>query len=106
MANQITVLSPQGRLDAAHARPLDAELQDNIQQGRVYLLVDMRDARYISSHGMRVLLAAHKQAQTKGGAVKLCGLDQRLQEIFEIAGFDRVFEIFDTREQAEQSYTV
>jgi len=98
----LTILTPRGRLDADGARPLQAELEQHLANGRVTLLVDFAHTRYISSNGLRVLLAAQKRAQKQGGAVKLCGLSPRLQEIFEMAGFDRVFEIFLTREQASQ----
>ena len=98
------VITPQGRLDASRARPFDGELKNHIANGHVHLLVDLTDTRYISSNGLRVLLAAQKQASKLGGALKLCGLDARLTEIFEMSGFDHVFEIFSTREQADSSF--
>ena len=98
------VIKPQGRLDAARARPVEVELKQHLANGHIHFLIDLSDTRYISSNGLRVLLAAHKQANRSGGALKLCGLDARLTEIFEMAGFDRVFEIFSTREQADASF--
>ena len=104
MNQSITVITPTGRLDAARARPFGAELQQQIVNGAINVLVDFKDATYISSHGLRVLLMANKQARQLGGAVKLCGLNNRLLEIFELAGFNQVLEIFETREQAETSF--
>ena len=98
-----TLITPRGRIDADGSRPLQAELQDHIAHGRVRLLIDLQETRYISSNGLRVLLAAQKQAQKQGGAIKLCALSPRLIEIFEMAGFDRVFEIFETQEAAKES---
>jgi len=98
------VITPQGRLDAARVRPLETELKQHLADGHVHLLIDLHDTRYISSNGLRVLLAVHKHAHQQGGALKLCGLDARLTEIFEMSGFDRVFGIFPTREQAESSF--
>jgi anti-anti-sigma factor len=101
---QIAVITPQGRLDAAGARPLEAELTQHIAAGEVHLLIDLANTRYISSDGLRTLLAAQKQAKKQGGALKLCCLNRRLVEIFEMSGFDTVFEIFQDREQAEKSF--
>jgi anti-anti-sigma factor len=98
------LIKPQGRLDASRARPLEAELKQHLANGQIHFLIDLSETRYISSNGLRVLLAAHKQASKSGGALKLCGLDTRLKEIFEMAGFDRVFEILSTREQADSSF--
>ncbi len=98
------IITPQGRLDAANTRPLEAELKQHIANGQVRLLVDFSGVRYIGSNGLRVLLAAQKQARQQGGTVNLCCLSPRLTEILEMAGFDCVFEIFETREQAEASW--
>jgi anti-anti-sigma factor len=104
MKHEIQIITPQGRLDAASARPLEAELKQHIAAGETRLIVDLQDARYIGSNGLRVLLAALKEANKHGGTLKLCGLTTHLKAIFEMAGFDRVFEVFDTREQAEKSF--
>jgi anti-sigma B factor antagonist len=104
MEPEIQIIAPQGRLDAAGTQPLEAELKERIAAGATRLIVDFRDTRYIGSNGLRVLLAALKLAQEQGGALKLCGLVARLKEIFVMAGFDRVFEIFETREEAEKSF--
>lgn len=101
----IAVLTPQGRLDAAGARPLEEELKQHIAAHQVRLLVCLKDTRYISSNGLRVLLAAQNEAKKHGGVLKLCCLHPRLKEIFEMSGFDRVFEIYETREEAEESFS-
>ena len=100
----ISVVTPQGRLDAAGARPLEAELKQRIATAETRLIVDFEAVRYIGSNGLRVLLIAQKQAQQQGGSIKLCCLPPRLKEIFVMAGFDQVFEIFDTRAQAEKAF--
>ncbi len=97
------VLTPVGRLDAAGARAFETEWKQQIASGNVRILVDLKDTRYISSTGLRTLLAAARGAKRHGGTLKLCNLTPRVHEIFEIAGFDRVFEIFPTYAQAEQS---
>jgi anti-anti-sigma factor len=104
MANEIIVVTPQGRLDAAGSRPLAQQLARHVAEGHAHLIVDLEDTRYVSSNGLRVLLAALKDARKHGGALKLCCLTPRLIEIFEMAGFDRVFEIYANREQAEKSF--
>ena len=99
------VLAPQGRLDAANAPQFDAELNRHIAAGQAQIVVDLEGTRYISSNGLRTLLAAARSAKKQGGAVKLCCLSPRLVEIFEMAGFDQVFEIFSNRAAAEKSFS-
>ncbi|MBI4788497.1 MAG: STAS domain-containing protein [Chloroflexi bacterium] len=101
----VVTLSPQGRLDAAKAPEFDADLQRIVAAGQRQIVVDLAGTRYISSNGLRTLLAAARAAKKQGGAVKLCCLSPRLVEIFEMAGFDRVFEIYASRAEAEKSFS-
>ena len=104
--NPITLLTPRGRLDAAGARPFEAEMREHIAAGRVHLLIDFSETGYISSNGLRALLAIQKEIQKRGGALALCCLPPRLAEIFEMSGFDRVLKIFPTRAEAEKSFVL
>lgn len=101
----ITILTPQGRLDAAGVRPFESELLAHLEAGRVHLLVDMSQVAYVSSVGLRMFLTIMRGARRRGGALKLCQLNPRVLEIFQLAGFDRVLHITPTREEAEQAFT-
>ncbi len=98
------VVRPQGRLDAAGAPKLEEELKQLLARGQSRLIVDLTDISYISSNGLRVLLTALKAARKNGGALKLCGMNARIAEIFEMVGFDQVFEIYPTRAEAERAF--
>lgn len=102
--SDLLILTPQGRLDAAGAPHLQEELKRYIDSGRVQLLVDLGNTQYISSNGLRTLLVALRNAKERGGMLKLCCLSPRVLEIFQMIGFDRIFEIYATREQAEASF--
>jgi anti-anti-sigma factor len=103
--SELVVVTPQGRLDAGNTRPLEAEFKKHIAAGEVRLLVDLEATRYISSNGLRVILIAMKQAQKHHGKLVLCCLNPRMKEIFEMAGFDKVFEIFESRDLAFKALT-
>src|SRR5262249_26979224 len=55
---------------------------------------------YVSSAGLRVLLATAKQLDGGRGVLRLCRLNGTVQEVFDVAGFSRMFAIFPTREAA------
>lgn len=102
--SNFVMLVPQGRLDAAGVRPFEAEWRQHLANGETNLLIDLEGTRYISSSGLRSLLAAARGAKKGGGAVKLCCLSARLREILEMAGFDQVFEIYPDRRRAEEAF--
>ncbi len=99
------VVRPQGRLDAGHAPALEQELRQHFTRGENSLIVDLSTTTYISSNGLRVLLAGHKTARQNGGSLKLCCLAPRLVEIFEMAGFDQVFEIYEDQGAALEAFS-
>jgi anti-sigma B factor antagonist len=83
--NELLVISLQGRLDTntspaleEHITSLDADIKD--------LVLDMKELEYISSAGLRVLLAAQKK-MNKIGSMKVTNVCDSIMEIFEITGF-------------------
>lgn len=104
MKPEITLLTPQGRLDAAGVRPFEIELTDHIAAGHVHLLVDLSQVDYISSIGLRMFLTVMRSARRQGGALKLYGLHPHVLNVFKIAGFDRVLSIMGTRAEAESAF--
>lgn len=104
LAEGVRCLAPEGRLDALTVPEFDKALRDLISGGTIRILVDMQDVTYISSSGLRALLTARRMAQAQDGEVKLCGLSPRVYEIFDMVGFDQIFEIYDSVEAARASF--
>jgi len=80
-----------GRLDTTTAPQLEAELKESIT-GIKDLTLDFSGLEYISSAGLRVLLAAQKIMQ-KQGKMKICNVNETIAEVFEITGFSDVLTI-------------
>ena len=78
-------LSLEGRLDTTTAPQLEAELKDALE-GVTALTLDMEALEYISSAGLRVLLAAQKRMNKQGG-MKIIHANETICEIFEVTGF-------------------
>jgi anti-sigma B factor antagonist len=93
MQQDVTVVALAGRFDAQSAGQVDAGLQARFQEGVKKLVVDMGQVEYVSSAGLRVLLAAAKKTNALGGRLVLCGLQPYVLEVFEVAGFTSIFQI-------------
>ncbi len=59
---------------------------------------------YISSAGLRVLLAAAKQLKTADGELRICDLNEVVKEVFDISGFSTIFKIFENETEALDSF--
>jgi len=99
-AGEVGLLHAEGRLDAAATPALESELEAALASGQTRLIVDLAGATYISSSSLRALLGAWRRVHARGGDLVLAGLRPRVREVFEMIGFDHVFTIRDTTEQA------
>jgi len=100
----ICVVEAEGRLDAAAASQLEAALRSLLAEGTRKIVVDLSGVGYISSTGLRVLLVAIKRARERGGDLKLCCLSPRVYDIFRMAGFNAIFPIHGTEEEAVRGF--
>ena len=74
-----------GRMDTTTAPQLEAELKDSLS-GVEHLVLDFAALDYLSSAGLRVLLAAQKQMNKQGDMV-VCHVNETIAEIFDVTGF-------------------
>lgn len=80
-----------GRVDTTTAPELEQEIKSSLD-GVTALTLDMKDLVYISSAGLRVLLAAQK-AMNKQGEMTIRNVNETVMEIFEVTGFSDILTI-------------
>ena len=81
-----------GRLDTITAPLLEAEFKQSVTDEVTELVLDFKELEYISSAGLRVLLAAQK-VMNKQGSMKLINVSNEVNEIFEVTGFSDILTI-------------
>lgn len=104
LAEGVWVVSADGRLDQNAIPQLEQMLNELLDEGAAGLILDLGRATYINSGGLRCLVSAWRRAQRQESTIVLCGLNTRLQEIFTMVGFDRVFRIYDACAQAREHH--
>ncbi len=98
------VAAVSGRVDSANAKEFEEELSAVIEKGSTGLVVDCGELNYISSAGLRVFLIAIRKTSAAGGGLALCRVPDHIQEVLEISGFSRLAKVFDTVEEARDSF--
>ena len=86
-----TIIEIVGRLDTITAPALDKTIQEDIGDTK-NLVLDVKGMEYISSAGLRVLLAAQKKMQ-KNGSMKVTGACASVLEVFDMTGFTDILTI-------------
>ncbi|NQU16173.1 MAG: STAS domain-containing protein [Desulfobacteraceae bacterium] len=94
------VVSVTGRMDAVSAPDFDTQVEERVDKGETNLVLDLSGLDYISSAGLRSMLTLAKKLKTKEGDLVLFGLQDVVNEVFEVSGFSTIFEIFGSLEEA------
>ncbi|MBD2447947.1 STAS domain-containing protein [Nostoc sp. FACHB-152] len=96
---KITVIRPQGKLNAVNALEFERDLTAALTQNNVStLLVDLAMVESLDSAGLMALVSALKLAQKLGRSLKLCSVSPAIKIIFELTQLDGVFEFEDNAE--------
>lgn len=95
---KITVVSASGRIDAMTAPAFETSLTELIGGGK--LVLDLGGVEYISSAGLRVILASAKAFKSNDGMLILANPRGPVKEVFDISGFGSVFTIYDSVDAA------
>lgn len=80
-----------GRLDTATAPKLEEEVRNSVE-GITELVFDFEELEYISSAGLRVLLATQK-TMNRQGKMLLRNVNETVMEVLEITGFAELLNI-------------
>jgi anti-anti-sigma factor len=98
-SNGIIIYTLTGHLDATNAKDFEVTLLKSVDSGNTRIIADLGKLEYISSAGLRVFLLIAKKIGNSG-FIKLCSLQQQVNEVFHISGFDSIFSIYQNREEA------
>lgn len=102
---RVTVVDVDGRIDHNTCPQLEETLDNLIEGGTYNIVIDMADVEYISSRGLRALLAARKAARRwNRGDVRLANVREYVQETLDLVGFTHLFDIYDDLVEAVGSY--
>ena len=89
----VKVLAIQGHLDTNTSPDAESAISALIDSSAQKLLINFEELEYISSAGLRVLLATAKKLKASGGDLKICCLNETVQEVFDISGFSTILAV-------------
>ncbi len=79
-----------GRVDTVTASELEAGLKFG---DATCVVIDLANVPYMSSAGLRLLLAAQKTMHGKGGELQIANVQESVREVFDITGFSDILTI-------------
>ena len=78
----------------------DKFIRSNIKK----VIIDFKNVSYIDSSGLATLIEMLQRLKKIEGSLKLVSMPQKIKNIFEITKLDKLFEIFETKEEALKTF--
>ena len=85
-------LSVEGRIDTITSQELDNEIHNELNNFDS-LIIDCTDLEYISSAGLRVLIATQKILKAENIPLVIKNVSAPVNEIFRMSGFNKILQI-------------
>lgn len=98
--NNISFITVKGRMDAFSAPVFEKDISALIAQGENTFIINLSALEYISSAGLRSILTVAKQLKKINGEIIFTGLQDTVEEVFKISGFQSLFKLYETDEKA------
>lgn len=104
MLGDIAVVELLGEhLDAANAKEFKEHMAPLVEE-HTRMIIDLSHLRFVDSSGLGAILSCLRRLNDKGGDLKLCGMTKQVRVLFELVRMHRIFEIFNTREEAAKGF--
>ena len=98
---EITVIYIDGRLDVNLSNAIEEQLTGIIRDSQVKkVLINLKSVEYMSSSGLRMLVAITREAQSAEKSISLCELNKAVVKLFEVVELDDLFTIYETEAEA------
>ncbi|MGD9126404.1 MAG: STAS domain-containing protein [Planctomycetia bacterium] len=97
--NVSVIQPPTTTLDTRNVNEFRESIQEFLSEKKC-LILDMSNVTFVDSSGLGVLLSALKQTSSVGGSLRLACLQDEVLNLFRLVRMNRVFEIFETVDEA------
>lgn len=101
---RVDLITVNGRVDSTTAPDLEQVLEERTAEGRCNLVLEMSEVDYLSSAGLRALVATLRACKKRGGDVRIANPSERVSEVMSLAGLDALFQMYDDVTAAVGSY--
>ena len=100
----VDVVVVTGRIDSSNAGELDTAFKDMQTNERYKLVTDLSGIEYMSSAGLRALVAALRENKANKGDLYIANPSERMAEVLSLAGLNTIFQTFPDQTAAVAAY--
>jgi anti-sigma B factor antagonist len=100
----VTVMYFMGKMDTRTSPEVEKYVNGLLDEGETNILMNLEELDFISSTGLRVILSTGKKLMASNGKLTMCSPNITVNDVLKMSGFNRMFGVFDTEEEALASY--
>jgi len=103
-SGDIVIFDVTGEIDLYNAPTIKEMVRQEIEKGKVNLVVNLDKVSYIDSSGIGVLISSLSNLKKVGGGLKLANVYASVRKVFELTKLTGFFDIYDSVENAISSF--
>lgn len=100
----VKVVSLVGKLDVNLSVSIEAELEQLVESGSHYLILELSGIEYLSSSGIRVFISIMRKIKDKNGRLVLACVPDIIKKILKTVELEDLFEVYDSVDDAVASF--
>ena len=104
-AGEIDLIAVEGTIDAMSSAKLTETINKHIHDGHPNVVMDFSKVDFMSSAGLRAILASVKEARAAGGDFRLASPQPSIDKVLKMAGFHNIVKIYGSIEEAISSFS-
>ena len=100
----VIILDLDGDIDSLSSFDLSRIVREAIAGDKIHFVFNLNGVNYVNSSGLGSIISLLKKSREKEGDVKLAGIKPEVMELLQQTQMDKLFEIFDTTEEAVKKF--
>ncbi len=97
--DEYKIIEFSGNLDTATSPEVEKTINECIENGDLKFIFNFENTKYMSSSGLRVLLATAKKLKNRG-ELRISNLNTVIEEVFDVSGFSSILNVYKSQEEA------
>lgn len=102
--NDVLVCTAEGEININTAVQLRKDFDEIIKSNNKKVLMNFSAVSYVDSSGLATLIEMLQRLKKTGGKLRICNMDQKVKNIFEVTKLYKFFEIFETQDLALKDF--
>jgi anti-sigma B factor antagonist len=98
--NGVTTYEVKGDIDINSSPAIRDTFEKGVKEKFMKIIVNLGSVSYVDSSGLATLVEMLKKTRSYGGKLRLSNLAPKVKSLFEITKLEKLFEIFETEEEA------